>query len=156
MAKRNSNKLQEHGRTGWRSRISKEQIIVSPVCPRRFFFRRLKNRDPVSNPNDLCARIETTVPGRHTIFSYWFIYSLQITDSKSSTFRFKYFHRPTPERPVAHRKHRMQAVGAKSGAATSPAGAGTTEQVRLEIRWCRRTSFWQESTVQYVVCYRPL
>ena len=35
MAKRNSNKPQEHGRTGWRSRNCKEQFIVSPVCPRR-------------------------------------------------------------------------------------------------------------------------
>jgi len=30
MAKRNSNKLQEHGRTGLRSRSSKKQLIVSP------------------------------------------------------------------------------------------------------------------------------
>ena len=34
MAKRNSNKLQEHGRTGWRSRSSKKHLIVSPMCPR--------------------------------------------------------------------------------------------------------------------------
>jgi hypothetical protein len=36
MAKRNSNKLQEHGRTGWRSRSSKKHLIVSPMCPRTF------------------------------------------------------------------------------------------------------------------------
>jgi len=36
MAKRNSNKLQEHGRTGWRSRSSKKHVIVSPMCPRTF------------------------------------------------------------------------------------------------------------------------
>jgi hypothetical protein len=35
MAKRNFNKLQEHGRPGWRSRNSKKQVIVSPVCPRQ-------------------------------------------------------------------------------------------------------------------------
>ena len=34
MAKRNSNKLQEHGRTGWRSRSGKKHLIVSPMCPR--------------------------------------------------------------------------------------------------------------------------
>ena len=32
--KRNSNKLQEHGRTGWRSRSSKKHLVVSPMCPR--------------------------------------------------------------------------------------------------------------------------
>ena len=31
MAKRNSNTLQEHGRTGWRSRSSKKHFIVSPM-----------------------------------------------------------------------------------------------------------------------------
>jgi hypothetical protein len=31
MAKRNSNKPQEHGRTGWRSRSGKKHLIVSPV-----------------------------------------------------------------------------------------------------------------------------
>ena len=36
MAKRNSNKLQEHGCTGWRSRSSKKQLIMSPMCPRSF------------------------------------------------------------------------------------------------------------------------
>jgi hypothetical protein len=36
MAKRNSKKLQEHGRTGWRSRSSKKHLIVSPMCPRSF------------------------------------------------------------------------------------------------------------------------
>ncbi len=36
MAKRNSNKLQEHGCTGWRSRSSKKHFIVSPMCPRPF------------------------------------------------------------------------------------------------------------------------
>ena len=36
MAKRNSRKLQEHGRTGWRSRSSKKHLIVSPMCPRPF------------------------------------------------------------------------------------------------------------------------
>jgi hypothetical protein len=36
MAKRNSNKLQEHGRTGWRSRSRKKHLIVSPMCPRIF------------------------------------------------------------------------------------------------------------------------
>ncbi len=34
MAKRNFNKLQEHGRTGWRSRNRKKHLIVSPMCPR--------------------------------------------------------------------------------------------------------------------------
>jgi hypothetical protein len=34
MAKRNSRKLQEHGRTGWRSRSGREHLIVSPMCPR--------------------------------------------------------------------------------------------------------------------------
>jgi len=33
MAKRNSNKQQEHERTGWRSRNSKKHLIVSPMCP---------------------------------------------------------------------------------------------------------------------------
>jgi hypothetical protein len=33
MAKRNSNKQQEHERTGWRSRKSKKHLIVSPMCP---------------------------------------------------------------------------------------------------------------------------
>ena len=36
MAKRNSNELQERGRTGWRSRSSKKQLIVSSMCPRSF------------------------------------------------------------------------------------------------------------------------
>jgi hypothetical protein len=36
MAKRNSKELQEHGRTGWRSRSSKKHLIVSPMCPRPF------------------------------------------------------------------------------------------------------------------------
>ena len=36
MTKRNSNKLQGRGRTGWRSRSSKEHLIVSPMCPRTF------------------------------------------------------------------------------------------------------------------------
>jgi hypothetical protein len=36
MAKRNSNKLQGRGRTGWRSRSSKKHLIVSPMCPRTF------------------------------------------------------------------------------------------------------------------------
>lgn len=31
-AKRNFNKLQEHGRSGWCSRNSKEQVNVSPMC----------------------------------------------------------------------------------------------------------------------------
>jgi hypothetical protein len=31
MAGRNSNKLQEHGRTGWRSRSSNRHLIVSPM-----------------------------------------------------------------------------------------------------------------------------
>ena len=39
MAKRNSNKPQEHGRTGWRSRRSKKHFIVAPMCPRPFRFR---------------------------------------------------------------------------------------------------------------------
>jgi len=34
MAKRNSNKLQGHGRTGWRSKSRKKHLIVSPMCPR--------------------------------------------------------------------------------------------------------------------------
>ncbi len=33
IAKRNSNKPQGRGRTGWRSRNSKKQLIVSPMCP---------------------------------------------------------------------------------------------------------------------------
>jgi hypothetical protein len=32
----NSNKLQEHGRTGWRSKSSKKYLIVSPMCPTNF------------------------------------------------------------------------------------------------------------------------
>ena len=36
MAKRNSNKLQEHGRTGWRSRSSKKHLIVSPMWPQPY------------------------------------------------------------------------------------------------------------------------
>jgi hypothetical protein len=36
MAKNSSNKLQEHGCTGWRSRSSKKHFIVSPMCPRPF------------------------------------------------------------------------------------------------------------------------
>jgi len=36
MAKRNYNELQERGRTGWRSRSNKKQLIVSPMCPRTF------------------------------------------------------------------------------------------------------------------------
>ena len=36
MAKRNSNELQERGRTGWRPRSSKKHLIVSPMCPRTF------------------------------------------------------------------------------------------------------------------------
>jgi hypothetical protein len=36
MAKRNSKKPQEHGRTGWRSRSGKKHLIVSPTCPRTF------------------------------------------------------------------------------------------------------------------------
>src|SRR5215469_2634221 len=36
MTKRNSNKLQERERTGWRSRNSKKHLIVSPMCPRTF------------------------------------------------------------------------------------------------------------------------
>ena len=35
MAKRNSNKPQEHGRTGWRSNNRKKHLIVSPMCPRQ-------------------------------------------------------------------------------------------------------------------------
>jgi hypothetical protein len=31
MAKRNSNKPQEHGRTGWRSRSGEKHFIVSPI-----------------------------------------------------------------------------------------------------------------------------
>ena len=34
MAKRNSKKPQEHGRTGWRSRNSRKHLIVCPMCPR--------------------------------------------------------------------------------------------------------------------------
>jgi hypothetical protein len=36
MAKNHSNKLQEHGCTGWRSRSSKKHFIVSPMYPRPF------------------------------------------------------------------------------------------------------------------------
>src|SRR6516165_1129624 len=36
MTKRNSNKLQERERTGWRSRNSRKHLIVSPMCPRTF------------------------------------------------------------------------------------------------------------------------
>ena len=42
MAKRNSNKLQEHGRTGWRSRNSRKHLIVSPMCPQREIGHSLK------------------------------------------------------------------------------------------------------------------
>ncbi len=34
MAKRNCNKLQGRGRTGWRSRSSKKHLVVSPMIPR--------------------------------------------------------------------------------------------------------------------------
>ena len=34
MAKRNSNKLEADGRTGWRLRNSRKRINVSPMCPR--------------------------------------------------------------------------------------------------------------------------
>ena len=33
IAKRNSNKQQEHEGTGWRSRNSKKHLILSPMCP---------------------------------------------------------------------------------------------------------------------------
>ena len=42
MAKRNSNKLQEHGRTGWRARNSRKHLIVSPMCPLREIGHSLK------------------------------------------------------------------------------------------------------------------
>jgi hypothetical protein len=33
-SRRNCKKLQEHGRTGWRSNRGKKHLNVSPMCPR--------------------------------------------------------------------------------------------------------------------------
>jgi hypothetical protein len=45
MAKRNFNKLQGHGRTGWRSRNSRKRAIVSPLCPRLLMQLKFRHRD---------------------------------------------------------------------------------------------------------------
>jgi hypothetical protein len=54
--------------------------------------------------------------GRHTIYPYCFSNSLQTSDNKPSTFGLNHFRGTPSDRPVTHRKRRMQAVGAKSGA----------------------------------------
>src|ERR1019366_699806 len=67
MAKRNFNKLQEHGRTGWRSRNSRKHLIVSPMCPRQFslptvpcpWFRKLKAQTLASEPGTCWSPLET-------------------------------------------------------------------------------------------------
>jgi len=57
MAKRNSNKPQEHGRTGWRSRSSRKHLIVSPVCPRTLRdFPAPSSRETDARPQHLLNR----------------------------------------------------------------------------------------------------